>query len=161
MIFDIIAYIPTKGIQMTFMNTSTVLDFVQAGKAPEAFQAEAHQKISEAFCHLSMGRTPTRRTLERGFRDAAVHGEIPTTHYLLTDGCPSDCSVGELVKLINKRQNPERNPITLISCTNVDSECEWMKEVMIMIRIHDAHVYVIHVIVHIHRLKRMLHFALR
>jgi hypothetical protein len=132
--FDILSYVPTKGIHMTFMNTSTSMTFEQQGKTPAAFQAEAHQRISEQFAHLTMGATPTMKILTNSLKDAADHPEHPTSHYLLTDGCPSDCSVSTLASVISKRALPERNPITLISCTNVDSECEWMKEVR-----HTAH----------------------
>lgn len=127
--FDMLSYIPTKGITMTFMTTPKVLTFEQAGKSPQQFQAEAHATISDTFANLKMGVTPTKKILQDSLRDAAAHSEHPTSHYLLTDGVPSDVSVSELARIINKRENPERNPLTLISCTNVDSECEWMKEV--------------------------------
>ena len=127
--FDILSYIPTQGITMTFMTTPLTLTFQQAGKSPQQFQAEAHQILSDTFANLQMGVTPTKKILTASFKDAAAHPEHPTSHYLLTDGVPSDSSVGELTSLINKRADPERNPLTLISCTNVDSECEWMKEV--------------------------------
>jgi hypothetical protein len=127
--FDILSYIPTKGIKMHFMNTVTVLTFEQEGKSPQTFQAESHKQISDTFAALRMGVTPTRKILTDGLRDAAAHPEHPTAHYLLTDGVPSDCSVDQLISIINKRDDPERNPLTLISCTNVDSECAWMKDV--------------------------------
>lgn len=127
--FDILSYVPTKGIQMTFMTTKDVLTFDQHGKTPQQFQIEAHQIISDTFASLNYGVTPTKRILTSSLQDAEVHPEHPTSHYLLTDGVPSDCSPSDLAKLMCKRKNPERNPITLISCTNVDSEAAWMKEV--------------------------------
>jgi hypothetical protein len=130
-LFDILSFIPTHGIRVSFMNTRKVLTFSTAGKTPEQFQREAHDTISEAFAHLNMGGTPTRRTLQDGFADADNYPTIPTAHFLLTDGVPSDCSVEDLIRQISARRDPKRNPLTLISCTNVESECEWMKEVCI------------------------------
>lgn len=127
--FDILSYIPTQGIQVSFMNTSRVLTFSQAGKSPEMFQQEVHSVLSEVFKSLCLGGTPTKKLLTRGLADAAAHPDHPTSHYLLTDGVPSDCSVNELIRIVNSRKDPERNPLTLISCTNVDSECAWMKTV--------------------------------
>jgi hypothetical protein len=65
------------------------------------------------------------RILKTSFADAAKNSGFPTAHYLLTDGCPSDASTKAVGDAIKNRHNPERNPLTLISCTNVDSECEW------------------------------------
>lgn len=50
-------------------------------------------------------------------------------HYLLTDGVPSDRPYEAVADLVKYRPNPERNPITFLSCSNEDSEVEWMKEV--------------------------------
>lgn len=79
-----------------------------------------------------MGGTPTLQTLRNGFEEASHHEE-PTLHYLFTDGVPSDSTVDNLKSFIKNRAHPEKNPLTLISCTNEDSECEWMKEVNIII----------------------------
>jgi hypothetical protein len=126
---DILAFIPTKGIQFYFMNTHREIKIDQHGKSPDAFKQEAHSAIRDAFAHLTMGATPTYRLLTKSFKDAEEHSSDPTAHYLLTDGCPSDRSADEVGKLIKKRHHPERNPMTLLSCTNVDSECEWMKDI--------------------------------
>lgn len=126
---DILSYVPTKGIKMTFMNTDETLVFEQQGRSPETFQAEAHSRLSHTFASLRFGATPTMKILTNSLKDAAAHPEHPTSHYLLTDGVPSDCSVSNLSAAIRVRADPSRNPVTLISCTNVDSECEWMKTV--------------------------------
>jgi hypothetical protein len=125
---DILAYIPTKGIRLMFMNTNLDITLLQAGRSPEEFKAEAHASIRNAFSNLSYGLTPTYRLLTKSFGEAASSG-IPTHHYLLTDGVPSDKSADQVGRLIQNRANPKTNPVTLISCTNVDSECEWMKDI--------------------------------
>lgn len=129
---DILAYIPAKHIQICFMNNvNTVLILSHQGKTPEMFQREYHQLVSRTFKSLHLGGTPTLRTLKRGFEEAS-HYDDPTSHYLLTDGVPTDASVDQVSSLIKNRSNPQKNPLTLISCTNVDSECEWMKTVSIL-----------------------------
>lgn len=126
---DILAYIPTKGIQMFFMNTNIEIALNQHGKSPDSFKDEAHSAIRNAFSHLTLKGTPTFALLTKSFKDANEHQSTPTAHFLLTDGCPSDRSAYEVGLLIKNRSHPERNPVSLLSCTNVDSECEWMKEI--------------------------------
>lgn len=125
---DILAYIPTKGIRLMFMNTNLDITLLQFGRSPDEFKAEAHASIRNAFAHLNYGMTPTYKLLSKSFADATSSG-IPTHHYLLTDGVPSDKSADQVGRLIQNRANPKTNPVTLISCTNVDSECEWMKDI--------------------------------
>lgn len=91
------------------------------------FQMEAHTILHQTFQGLRLGSTPTFKTLQESFSEASRHPD-PTMHYLLTDGVPSDTSVYDLCEFIQRRQNPTKNPIQLISCTNVDSECQWMKD---------------------------------
>lgn len=109
-------------------NTKRTLILTQQNKTPKMFQSEYHELISKTFKSLTLGGTPTLATLRRGFNEAAAFQE-PTSHYLLTDGVPSDASISDVSNLILHRAHPQKNPLTLISCTNVDSECEWMKTV--------------------------------
>lgn len=126
---DILAYIPAKHIQICFMNNvRRILTLTHDGKTPEMFQREYHTLISSTFKSLHLGGTPTLTTLKRAFQEAARF-EDPTSHYLLTDGVPTDASIDQVSSLIQHRSNPKKNPLTLISCTNVDRECEWMKTV--------------------------------
>ena len=125
------AYIPTKHIEICFMNNENRLILSQQNKTPKLFQQEYHELISTTFKSLWLGGTPTLATLKKGFQEASLHDD-PTSHYLLTDGVPSDSSIEDVSKLILNRANPQRNPLTLISCTNVDSECEWMKSVSLI-----------------------------
>jgi hypothetical protein len=126
---DILAYIPAKHIQICFMNNvNTTLILSHHGRTPESFRQEYHNLVKTTFKSLRLGGTPTLATLKRGFEEAAYYDD-PTSHYLLTDGVPTDSSIEAVSKLIFERANPKRNPLTLISCTNVDSECEWMKTV--------------------------------
>lgn len=126
---DILSYVAVQNIQIFFMNTDVTLQLSSHGKLPEDFRAEAHGVLRETFSKLRYGGTPTMKLLKRSLADAAQHSEFPTAHYLLTDGCPSDASSKAVGDVICRRASPDRNPMTLISCTNVDSEVEWMKDI--------------------------------
>lgn len=125
---DILSYIPVKSLTVSFMNLSTKLSFDLTNKSPKTFQIDAHAAIQSAFRAFAGGGTPTLSTLVKSFTDAGRRSD-PTLHFLFTDGVPSDCSVDALCQFLSSRSRPDRNPITLISCTNNESECAWMKEV--------------------------------
>jgi hypothetical protein len=128
-LIDILAYIPTKGIEIRFMNAPNVIQLQRAGKTVDDFRSEGHGQIVQAFTTIAVRyKTPTLRVLTQSFQAAAT-GTDPCMHYLLTDGVPSDAVVQQVSDLIVMRQNPEANPVTLISCTNEDEEVSWMKEV--------------------------------
>merc|ERR1712232_434041 len=126
---DILAFIPTKSIEIRFLNAKNVIYLVRAGKTVEEFSSDAHTQIADAFSTIAVKyKTPTLRVMTEAFNSAA--GSVdPTMHYLLTDGVPSDASVRQVADLIKNRANPKSNPLTLISCTNEDEESEWMKQV--------------------------------
>lgn len=127
---DVLAFVPTQDILITFLNAPNIIHLNRAGMTPEAFKAQAHSELIQAFSSIDVKyKTPTRRSLLRSFEVAASQTS-PTIHYLLTDGVPTDGTVTEISHLIANRNNPQANPVTLISCTNEDSEAEWMKEVI-------------------------------
>lgn len=159
-IIDILAYIPAKHIQICFMNNKNhVLILSQQNKTPKMFQQEYHELISKTFKSLNLGGTPTLATLKRGFQEASLHQD-PTSHYLLTDGVPSDASVHDVSQLILHRAYPQRNPLTLISCTNVDHECEWMKEVLLKFSFSLFFLFYL-CIIKFNRLKNLHHILLK
>jgi len=126
---DILSFIPTKSIEIRFMNASNVINLQRSGKTREDFAKDSHAQIVENFSTIEVKyRTPTLRVLTESFRNAAKSRE-PCMHYLVTDGVPTDCIVQQVADLIKTRSNPERNPLTLISCTDEDDEVEWMKQV--------------------------------
>lgn len=126
---DILAFIPTKSIEIRFLNASNVIRLERTGKTVEEFSSDAHAKIVDAFSTIAVKyKTPTLRVMTEAF-NAAAGSDRPTIHYLLTDGVPSDASVEQVADLIKYRRDPKNNPLTLISCTNEDEESEWMKQV--------------------------------
>lgn len=88
---DIISFIPTKVITISFMNAPEVIILQHDGKSLENFRAEAHSKIVAAFsANAVRHQTPTYASLEKSFNEASRHPE-PMMHYLLTDGILPSC----------------------------------------------------------------------
>jgi hypothetical protein len=130
LLFDIISYIPVKEIVISFLNDRNIMVLSQRNKTPEFFANETHAAISQLFSAVVVKyMTPTYAKLSQAFQDAMRYPD-PTMIYFLTDGVPSDQGVESVFQLIRGRQRPEYCPLVLISCTNVDSECEWMKQVI-------------------------------
>jgi hypothetical protein len=129
---DILAYTPTKQIKITFLNARNVIDLTREGKEIAQFKHESHAAIANAFSTIDVRyKTPTHRVLTQAFNEALQY-PYPSMIYLFTDGVPSDQPVEAVAHLILARQSPERTPLTLLSCTNEDSEVLWMKEVLIL-----------------------------
>ncbi len=127
--FDLLAYIPTGPINISYLNNQLVVTLIRQGQTPADFAALAHQEISKIFSADPKYGTPTYTALYKVFYG---NPGVLTMHYLFTDGVPSggpNETVAKVSDLIKNRPNPFYNALTLISCTDVDSECEWMKEI--------------------------------
>jgi hypothetical protein len=127
---DIVSFIPTKGIKISFMNSSAVLNLVQDGKSPDQFKAYAHDLIHTTMTTSARpsGGTPTYRVLSAAFNEAAASSD-PHNIYFFTDGVPSDRSTKDVSKLVVSRPNPQHTPLTFLTCTDQTSEAQWMKDV--------------------------------
>jgi len=126
---DVLAFIPTKSIEIRFLNAKNVIRLQRFGKSITEFAIDAHGQIVDNFSTVVVKyKTPTLRVLTEAFRSTAGSPD-PCMHYLVTDGVPSDCNIQQVSQLITNRAQPDRNPLTLISCTDEDEEVEWMKEV--------------------------------
>jgi hypothetical protein len=125
LMIDFLAYIPTGPILVTCMNRADQFNLTRDGKTPEQFLSEGHSYIRRMFTKPPGGGTPTMAVMRRTLTSAFGR----TSHYLFTDGVPSDCSTDDLGRYLAQRPNAESNPLTFVSCTNVDSEAEWMKEI--------------------------------
>jgi hypothetical protein len=136
-LIDIISYIPVKEIVISFLNDRNVMILSQRNKTPEFFANETHAAISQLFSAVIVKyMTPTYAKLSQAFKEAMGYPD-PTMTYFLTDGVPSDQGVDFVFQLIRGRQRPDYCPLVLISCTNVDSECEWMKQVILYYTVMD------------------------
>ncbi len=129
--FDILSFVPTGRITFSCLNMTTPVIMNHEGQTPEQFAAQAHYLISQIFSYEPKYQTPTYRALKNAFYN---NPGVLTAHYLFTDGLPMVNgdpmeTVKNVAALIKNRPNPFYNALTLISCTTVDSECEWMKEI--------------------------------
>lgn len=122
---DILAYIPTGKISITFLNRNTPITLDHAGKTPDMFAQDAHAQISNAFRATPTGGTPIYGALTKSF----VPSGQPTMHYLFTDGEPSDATQEQVGELVLRRANPKANPLAFITCTNDSTQAEWMKKI--------------------------------
>lgn len=124
-LLDMLAYLPIDKIKLSFFNNSNYNNELNhKGKTPEQFAEESHRLITRLFNLRPNGRTPLYKNLAEAFR-----AKGNTMHYVFTDGEPSDASIQEVKELIKQRPNPKMNPLTFISCTNNDDECDWMKQI--------------------------------
>jgi hypothetical protein len=126
---DILSFVPTKSIQIMFLNAPNIVTLDHSNKTIDEFRSSSHTTIHQIFNTIDVRyKTPTFTVMSRVLSEALQYPD-PTMHYLLTDGVPSDRPVEVVGDLIKNRPYPERNPITFLSCSNEDSEVEWMKEV--------------------------------
>jgi len=122
---DVLAYVPTGMIIISYLNRANVVYLDRAGKDPTSFLQIAHTEIAKQFVTQPNGGTPIYSKLDRTFKSTTT----PTLHYLFTDGEPSDARVEKVTELVLKRPNPMQNPITFVSCTNDDSATGWLKDI--------------------------------
>ena len=129
---DLLAFVPGKPITIRFFNHEDTLVLDHYGKTPQQFATDAHQKIRTLFSKLSpTNGTPIFRAMKKSI-DQAVESQIPTMHYVLTDGSPSG-GKREIAQieglLVNGRGNrPDCHPVTFCSCSNNRRDIEWMHE---------------------------------
>lgn len=121
---DLLAYIPTtKPMTISFLNSPQKLNLDRSGLTPDEYKERTHALITDAFTtNRPSGTTPIYRALNQSFNETSE----PSIHYLFTDGVPDD-PTSRVKSLIKNRKEPNKNALTLISCTNMDSEVEWMK----------------------------------
>lgn len=125
LMIEFLAYIPTGPINVMCMNRQNEFILIRDNKTPEKFLEIGHTNIRSLFTNPPSGCTPTMEVMKHVFSTS----KGKTSHYLFTDGVPSDCNTNDLGNFLAKRANPQMNPLTFISCTDVDSEAEWMKEI--------------------------------
>lgn len=128
LMIDFLAYIPTGPIKVICMNRTDQFVLERNGKTPEQFLTLGHSYIRRMFESPPNGVTPTLKIMKRALSEASETSGL-TSHYLFTDGVPSDCSTDELGSYLANRPNPQNNPLTFVSCTDVDFEAQWMKEI--------------------------------
>ena len=126
---ELISYIPSPPIQISFLNRPTVLNFVhEKGVTPQQFLDNMSQSINQDFMTNPSGSTPYLRRMEELFRAFARRR---VAWYFFSDGEPDGGNISQkrIQNLCLNRNDPASNPITFLSCTNDDSAVEWMKNV--------------------------------
>ncbi|HEX2548641.1 MAG TPA: hypothetical protein VHM20_02345 [Gammaproteobacteria bacterium] len=121
---DMLAYIPTNGIKIHFLNRNDKVELSQSGKTPTEFAQDAHAKIANVFAKYAYGSTPVYEKLK-----TAIESKEMTSHYLFTDGLPNQLDKVKELILSRKGVNASRHPLTLISCTAEENDVAWMREI--------------------------------
>ncbi|KAL3900685.1 MAG: hypothetical protein SGCHY_001161 [Lobulomycetales sp.] len=122
---EIISFLPVNWIRISFLNRRDVIQENRAGKLPQQFCSHIWGLLDALAGNLPSGTTPAFRALS----DSINHGQgRKVSRYFFGDGTPNPGEQQKIEHLIRNRPFPEQNPITFLSCTNEDSQVEWMKE---------------------------------
>ncbi|CAJ1960078.1 unnamed protein product [Cylindrotheca closterium] len=126
-LLEILAYVPFHQITIEFLNRSTTISLERNGRNPAAFLADAIAQVDEEFAKPPAG---TSLFLERLTQSLTESPGIKIARWYFGDGKPQggDTAQEQIVNLVMNRDNPAGNPITFVSCTNVDDDVEWMKD---------------------------------
>lgn len=119
-LLDMLAYIPFNELKIRFLNSSKTLTLTNT-TTPQDFLAMAHGEVSRLFNFSPRGGTPMLDLLK-----AAFASRVKTMHYLFTDGMPDQL---DQVKAVIANRDTAMHPLTLVSCTEDDRECAWMKDI--------------------------------
>ena len=126
---ELIAYVPAPVFYIHFLNRLDVLELQRGtGESPQAFYQRVQRMLDLEFSQTPNGGTPAleaiRSSLTRHSSGKAV------LRYFFGDGVPNGGTPAceQIAQLIQNRSDPARNPFTFISCTNEDSQVEWMKD---------------------------------
>lgn len=124
---EVLGYVPFNQIVICFLNRSEKVVLVRNGRDPKTFLADAYRQIDQSFARPASGSTPFLERLQESFARGANRN---IARYFFGDGVPNggNPAKAEVVKILCTRQNPEGNPMTFLSCTNEDSQVEWMKD---------------------------------
>lgn len=124
---EVVAYVPFQQIIIEFLNRPDRISLAREGRDPAAFIADAHRRIDRVFGTQPGGTTPALERLRDSIRGASG---ASVALYFFGDGVPNGGEEAQrkIIDLLMNRQNPPGNPITFLSCTNEDSQVEWMKD---------------------------------
>jgi len=137
--FELLSLVPCcPPIKMYFLNRRKVLDLShQAGQSAEGYLSFVRSRLDEAFQDVPKGydeemgyrhphSTPAKERIEESF---ARNLNKSTVRYFFGDGDPDGGRAGikAIMEMLIHRPNPRLHPFTFLSCTNIDSDTEWMK----------------------------------
>jgi hypothetical protein len=124
---EILAYVPFTQIGIEFLNRKNRVSLTRQGRDPKTFLAAAYQEIDGAFQQGPSGTTPALEKIQ----ESLIRGQgVSIARYFFGDGVPNGGvqAQKEIVNILKNRNDPMGNPMTFISCTNEDSQVEWMKD---------------------------------
>lgn len=125
--FEVLAYVPFPPFHIRFLNGSAhVVLQKNPGETPAAFTQRAATTLTSAFSSGPTGTTPAKERISEMLQRSKA---APTICYFFGDGVPNggEDAQEDITKMIKTRPNPELSPFTFFSCTNVDADCEWMR----------------------------------
>lgn len=121
-----LAYIPTPPIVVCFLNRCERIDRARhQSETAEAFAASMYQRIDEIFARGPSGATPFYEKIHQSLQQP---GKV--ARYFFGDGEPTggQAAIQAITQMVVNRRDPANNPITFLSCSNMDENVEWMKD---------------------------------
>lgn len=124
---ELLAYVPSPPIRIHFLNRSYIISIEKSsGELPSDYIKRAESILQTAFGRLPGGTTPAREAIEASL---GRNGGMKVMRYFLGDGVPNggEYACKQIRDMIIYRPAPHDNPFTFMSCTDEDSQVEWMK----------------------------------
>ncbi|KAL3900686.1 MAG: hypothetical protein SGCHY_001162 [Lobulomycetales sp.] len=122
---EVVSYIPTNYIRISFLNRQTVIQEARGNVPPHVFANKVYAQLDQEASILPRGTTPAFAALQNSLKSGQGRR---VSRYFFGDGVPNHGEQPRIEHLIKNRPFPEQNPITFLSCTNEDDQVEWMKE---------------------------------
>lgn len=126
-LMELLAYIPFTQIDICFLNRSDQTILTRKGLSPKDFLAYAKNQIDQLFSRPPSGTTPYLERLQESF---SLNRDRRVARYFMGDGVPDGgiVAITKIQDILCRRQDPEGNPYTFLSCTDQDEQVEWMKD---------------------------------
>jgi hypothetical protein len=125
---EIMMYVPCPTIYLRFFNRQDVIELKRDNREnPEQFMQRACCSIGKCWQRTPSGTTPARERIAESLQRCQGQAML---RYFFCDGVPNGGALAcrEITQMLINRQNPQQNPFTFMSCTDVDEDTEWMKE---------------------------------
>jgi len=107
------------------LNNPAVVTVDQAGKSIDAVIQEWDELVTSIEMGGAGGLTASRAALVSILAEQERSGRH-TSIYVIFAGRPSDAIPAELGAMMLSRPDPAKTPITMIACTDVDADVEWV-----------------------------------
>lgn len=126
-IIDILSYVPTRKITLSYLNSQHRIVLDRTGKTPQEFVAYAHKQIQQLFLRQPSGTTPILENIKQMIDES----DGDTMNYILTDGEPSGGAeeIRQIKDVLFQRPNPASTPFTFLSLSNLLVDRRWMHEI--------------------------------